>query len=292
MKSEVIRSAWGAAFIKSMEKYQSGEKRLFNDPLIPELMPFSYRLILAMMKIRFIRNSMIRLIESQGKGVIGALLCRSCHLDEILRQSPRHGIRQVVILGAGMDSRPYREMVDESISFFEVDFPEIIDLKQKRLTQVLGQIPPHVFYIPIDFNAQSLEEAMSQSQYIHREKTLFIWEGVTQYISREAADKVFQYISGSGKGSLLAFTYIVRNFIEHIDSEAEKEKMDRKFREKLKRIWINGYDPEDLPGYLSGMNFQIVEDIGREEYKSKYLDLHHRSLSILNVERIALARKY
>lgn len=292
MKSEVIRSAWGAAFIKSMEQYETGDRRLFNDPLIPKLMPLSYRMIFGMMKIRFIRNAMIRLIENQGKGVIGALLCRTCYLDEILRDSSRYGIRQVVILGAGMDSRPYREMTDESITFFEVDFPEIIDFKRKRLTRVLGQIPPNVFYIPIDFNVQPLEEAMSRSHYTHTGKTLFIWEGVTQYITGEAAEKVFRYISGSGKGSLLAFTYIVSNFIEHIDSEAEKEKLDSKFRERLKRMWINGYNPGELPDYLSDMNLQIMEDIGSNEYESKYLDPHHRSMSILDVERIVLARKY
>ena len=292
MKSEVTRSAWGAAFIKSIEKFQPEDQKLFTDPLIPRLMPFSYRLILGIMKIRIIRNWMIRLIERQGKGVIGALLCRTCFLDEALRQSPQHGIRQVVILGAGMDSKPYRRMVDESISFFEVDYPEIIHFKKKRVAQVLGQMPSNVFYIPIDFNTQSLQETIATSPYSHLEKTLFIWEGVTQYISQEAANKVFRYISDSAKGSILAFTYIVKSFIDDMDSETEKEKLDRKFRERLKRMWINGYDPGDLPGYLSDMNLQIMEDIGREEYKSRYLDLHQRSLSILNVERIALARKY
>lgn len=291
MKSEVTRTAWGAAFIKSMEKYQPVNRRLFNDPLTPRLMPFSYRLTLGMMKIKVIRNSMIGLIERQGKGVMGALLCRTCYLDEVLNKSPDYGIRQVVILGAGMDSRPYREMVDESISFFEVDYPEIIHFKRKRVTQVLGQIPPNVFYIPIDFNTQSLPGEMSHSQYSRQEKTLFIWEGVTQYISRTAADEVFRYISRSGEGSILAFTYIVKRFIDDMDSEAEKEQIDRKFREKLKRMWINGYDTDHLPGYLSDMNLKIQENIGIEEYKRRYLEPHQRSLSILNVERIALARK-
>jgi methyltransferase (TIGR00027 family) len=292
MKSEVTRTAWGAAFIKSTEKFQPVDRQLFNDPLTPRFLPFSYRLILGMMKFRVIWNSMIGLIERQGKGVIGTLLCRTCYLDEVLRRSPQLGIRQVVILGAGMDSRPYREIVDKSIPFFEVDYPEIIHFKRKRVIQVLGQIPPNVIYIPIDFNTQSLQEIMSRNQYSRQGKTLFIWEGVTQYISQEAADVVFRYISNSDKGSILAFTYIVKRFIDHMDLEADKEQLDRKFREKLKKMWINGYDPDELAGYFSNMNMQLMEDIGREEYKARYLDPHQRSLSILNVERIALVRKY
>jgi methyltransferase (TIGR00027 family) len=280
MKSEVTRSAWGAAFIKSIEKFQPEDQKLFTDRLISRLMPLSYRLVLLSMKFKSIRNLMLIMIEKQGKGVMGALLCRTCYMDKILQKSLEDGIRQVVILGAGMDSRPYRNMVKEEIVFFEVDYPE-----------VLGKIPSSVFFVPIDFNTQSLEEAMAQVDFSLKEKTLFIWEGVTQYISHEAAEEVLRFISGSQKGSLLVFTYIIKSFIDQMDAGADQEPFDKKFIEKLKQMWVNGYDPDELPGYLSTMNLRIVEDLGKEEFKSRYLDPRHRAMSLLNVERIALVRK-
>lgn len=291
MKSEVTKSAWGAAFIKSIEKFQPEDQKLFTDPLISRLMPFSYRLVLLSMKIKSIRNLMLNMIEKQGKGVMGALLCRTCYMDNILQKSPEDGIRQVVILGAGMDSRPYRNMGNEEIVFFEVDYPEVIAFKKRRLKQVLGKIPSSVFLVPIDFNTQSLEEAMAQVDFSVIEKTLFIWEGVTQYINHKAAEEVLRFISGSQKGSLLVFTYIIKSFIDQMDAGAGQESFDKKFLDKLKKMWINGYNPDELPGYLSTMNLRIIEDIGKNEFKSRYLEPRGRSMNLLEVERIILAIK-
>ncbi len=291
MKSEVTRSAWGAAFIKSTEKFQPEDQKLFNDPVISQLMPFSYRLFLLSMKFKWIRNLILGMIERQGEGVQGALLCRTCYMDEVLRRAVSQGIQQVVILGAGMDSRPYRKLVSEKIVFFEVDYPEVISFKMKRLKQVFNKIPSAVFFVPIDFNTQSLDEAFAQVDFHHKEKTLFIWEGVTQYISYDAAETALQFISGSPKGSLLVFTYIIKSFIDNIELDTGQEQFNKKFREKLKKMWINGYNPEELPAYLSTMNLRIVEDIGKKEFKSRYLVPRQRLMSLLNVERIAVAEK-
>jgi methyltransferase (TIGR00027 family) len=234
---------------------------------------------------------MLKMIEKQGKGVMGALLCRTSYIDDVLIDASGKGISQVVILGAGMDSRPYRKMTDRNIVFFEVDYPEVLAFKKKRLKRIYKNLPSSVLYIPIDFNSQTLQDVLTQPHFSLNEKTLFIWEGVTQYITHEAADAVLRFISKSKKGSLLVFTYIVKNFIDHMEMAAEQEEFDGKFQERLKKIWINGYNPDELASYLSTMNLPVMEDIDRKEFKSRYLDPHHRSMNLLSVERIVLAKK-
>lgn len=76
-----------------------------------------------------------------------------------------------------------------------------------------------------------------------------------------------------------------------MEMAAGQEEFDDKFQARLKEIWINGYNPDELASYLSTMNLSIMEDIGRKEFKSRYLVPRHRSINLLSVERIVLAEK-
>jgi len=288
LKSEVARSSWGAAFIKALEIFEPEPQRLFNDLLIPQLMPYGYRMLLKSMKVKPIRKWMLQKIEIKGRGVRGALLSRTRYIDDVLRDSMNHEISQVVLLGTGMDTRPYRYPSNKDIVFYEVDYPDVLTFKKKRLTRILKSLPPSVCYVPLDFQLESLEQGLADTDFTLDKKTLYIWEGVTQYISRDAANHVMQYVSGSKKGSQLVFTYIEKRFIDQMETATE---FNPKFQKTLKRIWINGYDPVKLPQYLSSYGFFLHEDVGKEEFLDRYLNSLHRSMDLLNMERILLAEK-
>ncbi len=118
---------------------------------------------------------------------MGFLVARERHVDEYLRTCLAEGIEQLVILGAGYDARAYRFKLElRGVRAFEVDHPATQQAKLKRLQHVLGRMPAQVVYVPVDFNTQTLGEQLAACGYDERLKTLFIWQGVTHYLTPEA----------------------------------------------------------------------------------------------------------
>jgi methyltransferase (TIGR00027 family) len=107
-------------------------------------------------------------------------LLRTRHIDEALLGAVRGGARQVVNLGAGLDSRAYRftkELL--GVQTFEVDYPPTQEYKKLRLGEILGSLPGNVRFVPMDFTRDDLLTQLKKSGYREEERTFFIWEGVT-----------------------------------------------------------------------------------------------------------------
>src|SRR5262249_46388850 len=108
---------------------------------------------------------------------------RTFYIDAALRRSLSGGATQVVVLGAGFDTRAYRfRTAFPSVKFFEVDLPATSGAKQQRLAEVFGSIPDYVRFAPIDFNTQKLEDVLLEKGYDPAQKTFFILEGVVMYV--------------------------------------------------------------------------------------------------------------
>ena len=113
--------------------------------------------------------------ERKGPGVIGFLTVRCRYIDDLLQECISSGIQQLVILGAGLDSRPYRfEALKGPVRTFEVDSPATQSAKLERLKSIFGTVPAQVTYVPIDFNSETLEKLFDYGFDTHL-KTFFIW---------------------------------------------------------------------------------------------------------------------
>jgi methyltransferase (TIGR00027 family) len=109
--------------------------------------------------------------------VNGFLMARERYIDDVLQNFLNEGLQQLVILGAGYDSRAYRFDLPGRVKTFEVDHPVTQADKLKRVQRVFGKIPEHVTYIPVDFNTQTLSERLLSSGYGPGLISLFIWQG-------------------------------------------------------------------------------------------------------------------
>jgi len=116
--------------------------------------------------------------KNPAPGMVGAMLSRTRYVDEVLLQDLGGGARQVVILGAGFDSRAYRfrERL-EGVRLFEVDYGPTQEYKKRRLQEIFGSVPKHVQYVAMDFNRDDLATQLRKNGYSPKERTLFIWEG-------------------------------------------------------------------------------------------------------------------
>ena len=280
----------GTAATRVIEMYQPEDRRLFDDPLAYALLPFGWRLLLKLAYLPGLRGAVLSMRERRMPGSLGGILCRTRYIDDVLRRSLRGGLDQVVILGAGFDTRAYRIAGMDRVRVFEVDLPGARKAKQARLESVLGSVPPHVVLVGMDFHRQDLAEMLGASGFHNSERTLFIWEGVTQYITAEAVSSTLEFVSGvSGPRSSIVFTYVRRGIIDGTD-RPEWMGPFLNLVSKAGSPMIFGLNQAELEPYLSERGLKLVDDVGAADYQELYLKPLGRELDVFNGERAAFAR--
>ena len=286
---KAINTGMGAAWTRATGNLYPKEKRLFEDPYSEKLLSPLYKFFIFLQHSPRINDALVKSKEKSTPGIMGWLFCRFRYIDDVLKKSIKE-IEAVVNLGAGMDCRAYYIPGAESIRYFEVDHPSVIKKKRAKMKKILGKHPDHVIYVPVDFEKQSLDTELKKAGYNLTSKTLFIWEGVTQYISKEANDNTMKYVAQAAPGSKIVFTYILKSLIEGKDLNDIAKKSMYKWMIKRFHIWIYGLDPAELGNYLSKYNLSLIEDIGSREMKERYMKKVNLGLDVFEIERIALAK--
>jgi methyltransferase (TIGR00027 family) len=195
----------------------------------------------------------------------GFIISRTAFFDSIYKKTLDENIGQIVILGAGYDTRPYR-FPDTSGKkrIFEVD----IQSTQKRKIDILQNnkidIPEQLTFVSTNFETDNLEEVLLNSGFDNTVKTLFLWEGVTYYLSKDTINKTLNFIhSNSAKGSIVCFDYLA----EKIESMNAAEPYQ----------FIIG--KHELEEFLSERKFNIIENIDSKEMEKRFLTLKDGTLA-------------
>ena len=136
-------------------------------------------------------------------GLANSIRARVRYFDDFVRTSIDEGLEQLVILGAGYDTRAYRiEGLKGKVKVFEVDHPDTQSVKIEKVKEIFGFLPDHVIYVPVDFETENLGERLIVQGFDRSLKTLFLTEGLVMYIPPEAVDETLSFIAkNSGKGS-------------------------------------------------------------------------------------------
>jgi methyltransferase (TIGR00027 family) len=280
----------GTAATRVIEMYQPEDRRLFDDPLAYALLPLGWRLLLRLAYLPGLRGAVLSMRERRMPGSLGGILCRTRYIDDVLQRSLAGGLDQVVILGAGFDTRAYRIAGMDRVRVFEVDLPGACKAKRSRLESVLGRMPRNVALVGMDFDRQDLGEMLCASGFQTGQRMLFIWEGVTQYITAEAVSHTLEFISRvSGAGSSIVFTYVRRGIIDGTD-RPEWMGSFLVLAGKLGSPMIFGLDQAELEPYLLERGLELVEDVGAADYQEHYLRPLGREMNVFDGERAAFAR--
>ncbi|GLV55638.1 S-adenosyl-L-methionine-dependent methyltransferase [Dictyobacter sp. S3.2.2.5] len=284
-KPPVSNTALGAAICRLIEQFQPEPTRLFYDPLVKDLLaaPFSM-----LMQLKSMRAYTIKQTDAVMPGLYGVQVCRTRYIDEAVEQALTQGIEQVVMLGAGLDTRPYRLAGMERVRVFEVDLPAVQEPKKKRLHKHFGQLPANVTFVPIDFDKQSLDAALGSTTFDLLQPALFVWEGVTQYLTEEAIHQTLTFVGKSAPGGILVFTYVLRSLIERRSNVPGAQKLLERL-DKGGSPWLFGLEPSDVASYLSSFHLNLTADVGNTDYQASYLKPLGRELVVSECERIAKA---
>jgi methyltransferase (TIGR00027 family) len=283
-KQTVGRTALGAAICRLIEQYQPEPDRLFNDSVVKEFVGEPLRFL---MQFAAMRRLTLQQTEAVAPGLYGTQVCRTRYIDEAVQAALPQANGQLVILGAGLDSRAYRLPGIEQFKVFEVDLPSVQEEKKRNVQRYLGRLPDYVTFCSIDFDIEDLSQVLSKAGFDSQRPTVFIWEAVTQYLSEAAVQQTFGLIGKSAPGSTLVFTYVLRSIIERRSDVPGAERMMDQVAKQAP--WVFGLEPAELPDYLKPFNLTLRADVGNAYYQEHYLQPRKRTMPVFEGERVALS---
>lgn len=272
----VERTAVGAGMMRALERH--ARQPLFDDPLAERLLTGWPAVVVAN---RALRSAFLRLMDRAGPGFYGSVVCRTRVIDDACRRALADGITQVVILGAGMDTRPYRMPEMHAVRVWELDLPRVQEAKKAALARALPRPAAHVGYAPVDLAGQRVAEVLAAAGARADARTLVICEAVSMYLPGVAAEEVLAYAAGLPQGSRFILTYVPRAVAE-----------DPRHAGWARRLhWQTVFDPAELARRLARDGLRLLADLGTEEYQERLLRPLGRALEVFAGERVAVAER-
>jgi methyltransferase (TIGR00027 family) len=272
------RTAEGIAAARAWESTKPEGERIFCDPYARHFLGPGYLLRRYLRPLGwFLRRRNSRILP----GLYGGLILRTRHMDDHLVRCATEGLAQLVVLGAGYDARPYRfKAILSGVRVFEVDHPATQQIKMAKVKKIFGALPPQVNFVAVRFNSQSLKERLLQSGYRPDLKTLFIWEGVTMYISAQAVDDTLAFIAGqSPPGSWVVFDYFPPSIADGT-SRIKQAQALRKMVARYGEAFRFGIAPQDIEAFLTRRGFADIENVSAEACKKRYLSAERAGLPV------------
>lgn len=219
------------------------------------------------------------------------LAARSRYAEDELAKAVERGVRQYVILGAGLDTFAYRNPHPAGmLQIFEVDYPATQAWKRDLLAQANIAIPESLTYTPIDFETQTLADQLDHAGFRRGEPTFFSWLGVTMYLTRDTVMATMKFIAAeTTRGSEIVFDYAMSP-----ETLSPERKAD--FQALLTRVaavgepWQTFFDPLELSDAMRSIGFAQVEDLDSEAINQRFFKDRGDALKVGGLGHLMKAR--
>jgi methyltransferase (TIGR00027 family) len=281
------RTAEYMALFRALETARRPESRLFDDPWARHFLGRRLCPLAHAARLPCLRRLATAAIDRRWPGARASGVARTRLIDDVVRSALARGVGQVVLLGAGFDSRAYRLDGIERARVFEVDRPATLDAKTRRLRRRLGPLPAHVAFVAVDFDADDVGRALQAAGFRDDLPSLFVWEGVTNYLTEPAVAATLRMVGSTAPGTWILFTYVHRRAL------APDWKGTLTVAATLRRAgepWTFGLEPAELRGFLGAHGLMLLEDVGSVEYRRRYLGARGPHLRGYEFYRLALAQ--
>ncbi len=244
------------------------DERVFEDPYAEYFFPEEVRK--QFQDVTFIKEERAK-YEQFMPGVNGAAVARIRFIDECLAEGLQNGLKQMVIIGAGYDTRAYRiKGIQEALKVFEVDHPDTQAVKTATIRTIFGDLPKHVVHVPVVFGQDRLDEKLFDLGYDPGLKTLFIVEGLLMYIPPTSVDLLLAFIArASGSGSAVVCDYFDTSVIEGTCPLQEAQAL-KKFVEAEGAPLQFGIPEGEVEMFFTDRGFSSVSRVSTATCKEKY----------------------
>jgi methyltransferase (TIGR00027 family) len=271
-KDAPSKTAQYNAFFRGLETARPPAKRLFSDPFARHFMDREMLFYLKLSTLPLLGPIIPWYVHQRAFGAISSSIGRTKYIDVLLEKTVKSGIRQLIILGAGFDTRAFRLNFLDKVRVIEVDHPDTSSIKIQTMKQALPTLPNNVSFFQLDFSRQSLEEITGIDFSL---ATTIIWEGVAHYLNKEAVDKTLDFTKKFAAPFHLIFTYIDRAVLCDPARFAGTKDVGQYLR-GAEENWSFGFDPPELATYLAGWGLVLQEDLSADQYRKRYMSERKR----------------
>jgi len=229
----------------------------------------------AMKILREDERDLLQFANEHPLASIGRLLtaARSRIAEDALSKAVERGVRQVVILGAGLDTFALRNPHGARISIFEVDHPATQAWKRQRLVGAELAPPPWLTFVPVDFEQDDLQQKLSSVGFQRTSAAFFTWLGVVPYLTHEAIGSALDCMA-SIQDSEVVFDYMEppEAFSEEIRGVVQERTEQL---EKAEERWASRFEPAGIAAILRVHGFCDIEDLSFQQIASRFgRDVH------------------
>lgn len=204
-------------------------------------------------------------------GIYEYVIARTKLLDEIFLDGLANKVYQIVVLGAGMDTRALRFAgMNQGTKIIELDIEKTQRPKVEILNRKKVELPDELVFASIDFNTEVLSDVLINAGYRRDQQSLFLWEGVTMYLNSDAVNSTLSFIKKSSqKGSRVAFDYIFGSVLRQENKfYGEKEIFDTV--SQTGEGWTFGLEEGKVEELLTKHGFKMISHYTPSELEERY----------------------
>lgn len=253
------RTALGAAYHRAA--HQALERgAIFSDPLAVRILGADAESALREAKNDPSRR-MMRLF----------IAVRTRFAEDCLAAAFARGVRQLVVLGAGLDTYAYRSTLGDRLRIFEVDHPATQAWKRQRLAETGIPVPHALTFAPVDFERESLATGLTSVGFDSTEQSFFTWLGVVPYLTEQAVFSTLGFIAKLPGGAHVVFDYG-----NPPTSSPDRDEYIARREELAARVASVGealrshFETDVLRGKLMALGFRELEDLGPAQIRERY----------------------
>ena len=218
------------------------------------------------------------------------IAARSRFSEDTLAACVARGVRQIVVLGAGLDTFSLRNPhVGRGVRVFEVDYPATQGWKRERLQQAGLAIPASLTFAPVDFERQSLADGLKAAGFQADRPAFFQWLGVVPYLTRDAVSATLDFIARVPESEVV-FDY-AEPFANYSTERRANVMAVAARAAALGEPWLSLFDPGELSEMLRHKGFGIVEDLGMAEITDRFYGALKQGIVIGLGGHVVRARK-
>ncbi len=240
--------------------YKSG------DVIAPILLPDK---LCSLLRVSLVRKIFTRLVAPSG--IYEYVIARTKYIDDLYNQALLEGFDQILIFGAGFDTRALRfQRETGKTQVFELDISitqlaKIGQYHERKLT-----IPDNLTFISIDFDKDSLAAKLDHAGFKKEVKSLFILEGLTMYLKPESVNETFQCLCAyAGKNSWVIFDYVDASVLSN-ESNAYGAKSILKTVSRAGEGWKFGIEPEQINTFLNGLGLRLIDHQSAKDLEYRF----------------------
>jgi methyltransferase (TIGR00027 family) len=217
------------------------------------------------------------------------VVARSRIAEDALSEAVARGVRQYVLLGAGLDTFAHRNPhAALGLRVFEVDHPATQEWKRQLLSRARLPTPQSLIYVPINFETDQLPERLRANGFRADGPVFFAWLGVTVYLTHDAIQQTLRFVAQSTDRSGIVFDYMILPSGPGLLRRLGRKLLLRRFA-AIGEPWQTFFEPARLHDELTKLGFATVRDFGTDEMNARYFNHAGARLRVGGFGRVVLA---